>query len=148
MRNKFQTRRYRGFTLIELMVVVAVVGVLLAIILPAYTGNAERARRAKAMGALMAASLAMERYFTEQSPSTYTGATLGATGVFPNKVPLEDGTTTYYNLTVNIPVAGDTFTLTATPTGSQAGETCGTLTLNNLGVKTASGGSLDDCWDR
>ena len=97
MRNKF-----KGFTLIELMVVVIIIGILSAIAYPSYLDSVRKTRRADAQGALMQLNNAMERVFTQNNTYQPGGAnpTFGAaaTDIFPsNQIPL-DGSTKYYTL--------------------------------------------------
>ncbi len=130
----------KGFTLIELMIVVAIIAILASVAYPAYTEHTRQARRADGQAALLQAANAMERYYTANY--SYAGAALGAGGIFPAAVPL-DGGTTYYNLTITNQTAS-TFTLNAAPVGAQTGDRCGTMTLDETGAKTAAEA---DCWN-
>lgn len=129
----------RGFTLIELVIAVAVVGILAAIAYPSYQAQMQKSRRAEAKAALVAAAVQLERYFTERN--TYATATLGTTGVYPAQS--EHG---YYTLAVT-GLGTTTFTLRATPAGVQSGDPCGVLAYDNAGNKTKTGSlPLDQCW--
>lgn len=138
--------RQDGFTLIELMIVVVIVAILAAIAYPNYQEHVRKTRRADCEGALMSLGNALERYFTNNS--TYVGATLGdgstATDVFVAKCPIE-GDAVYYNLNIASQSA-TAFQVQATPTGAQANDRCGTLSLDQTGMKGASGGDVDECW--
>lgn len=134
-----------GFTLIELMIVVAIISILAAIAIPSYQSHIAKTRRADAQGALLQLANVMERYYTEQSPFTYVGASLGsaATDIFANQSP---GTgTAFYNLSISA-VAVNSYTLTATPTNAQSSDSCGTLTLTSAGVKGVSKSTVAACW--
>lgn len=131
----------KGFTLIELMIVVAIVGIIAAIAYPSYTEYVERARRSDAQGALMGLAAAMERH--RASNGNYQGAAsgggnTGAPAIFPDEAPI-DGSTKYYDLTIDdgtttgidVGANGNVFALIATPKNAQAGD--GILTLDHTG---------------
>jgi type IV pilus assembly protein PilE len=133
-----------GFTLIELMITVAIVGILASIAIPSYQGSVMKSRRADAQGALLGFANAMERYFTVNNK--YTGAAVGGgnTGVptiFSVTSPV-DGGTPYYNLTISAATASS-YTLSAAPIGFQASDTCGTLTITQTGAKSPT---TTGCW--
>jgi type IV pilus assembly protein PilE len=120
-----------GFTLIELMITVALVAVLAAIALPAYQDSVRKARRSTAQANLVELSSFMERYFTENN--TYVGVTIAATGI----------TNDFYTFTNPIPnLSATSFTLTAVPQGGQAVDSCGTLRLTQTGAQTPA----TNCW--
>jgi len=123
----------KGFTLIELMIVIAIIGILASIAYPAYTDSVTKTRRAMAQANLTELASYMERHFTENN--TYTGATIAASGIAND----------YYTFTSPIPnLSATAYTLTAEPTGSQASnDSCGDLTLSQSGVK---GADTTDCW--
>ncbi|MGH8570020.1 MAG: type IV pilin protein [Gammaproteobacteria bacterium] len=149
-------KKETGFTLIELMVTVAIVGILAAIAYPSYLEQIRRTRRADAQGALLGLANAMERYFTENNRytgaagTTATPADTGAPRIYATQSPL-DGTAKYYNLTISAAAAAS-FSLNAAPisTSAQNGDKCGTFTLTHTGARGISGGASGvtsaDCW--
>lgn len=160
MKTTNSSRRSQpGFTLIELFIAVAIIGVLVAIALPAYRESIARSRRVDAQVALGGLAVAMERYYSSQTPATYAGATIGAGGIFPNQSPL-DGARKFYTLSITLSPNTTTptgFTLRATPiAGSgQQSDRCGTFTLASTGLRGLEiGGSavpgsdtrIADCW--
>lgn len=128
-----------GFTLIELMIVVAIIAILGAIAYPSYVRYVQETRRTDATTALEAAAQQLERYYTERN--TYSTAILGTGGVYPNASP--NG---YYTLSLT---SGDaTYTLTATPAGAQATDDCGSFSLNEQGTQAVTGTQgATKCWN-
>lgn len=125
-----------GFTLIELMFVVAIIGIVAAIAYPNYQGYVEKARRGDAQGVLMQFASAMERYYTQNN--TYAGADDGngvpgapPSDLFPDEAPL-DGNAKFYDLTIQ-DLQANSFTLRATPKNGQSGD--GFLQLHSNGVR-------------
>lgn len=144
-----------GFTLVELMIVIAIIGILAAVGYPSYVSNIVDGRRSDAMGTLASFANAMERRYAGGA-NTYLGAaTTGAdTGapdasVFASEAPLS-GADKYYNLTIAAATA-TTYTLRATPKGGQASD--GYLELLSTGQKQwdrDNNGSIsgtENCWD-
>ena len=133
-------RSQRGFSAIEVLIVCAIVGILAAIALPSYLSSIQKGRRSDAKSALVGAAGQMERYFTERG--TYATATLGSAGVAPSTS--ENG---YYNLSFASQTT-TSYTLSAAPTGIQAGDPCGNFTYDGQGVKGVNGGTktVADCW--
>ena len=131
---KFQS----GMTLIELMIVVAIIGILASVAYPSYQQYVLRANRAEAQAVLSETAQFMERYFTTNG--TYVGGAL-LSAVSPKGA---SGAAVKYNITPATVTTATTFTLTATPVNSQTADTtCGTLTLSNTGAQTPS---TAGCW--
>lgn len=128
-------KKVTGFSLIELMIVVAVVAILAAVAFPSYGSYVRKSHRTDAINMVMNTASQEARYYTGNNAYTNSMANLGfASGLSANG---------YYSISVS--VNGNSFTITATPQGDQANDSCGTYTYTNLGVKT-SGGSLSECW--
>jgi type IV pilus assembly protein PilE len=113
--------RQKGFTLIELMIVVAVVAILAAIAIPSYLEQTRKGRRADALRSVGDMQLALERWRAENPSYANCGGAGCGSGTYPT-FP----TSLYYTITV--PNAGvSTYTITATPAGTQQGDRCGNL---------------------
>lgn len=130
-------RLVRGFTLLELMIVVAIIAILAAIAYPNYTESVRKSRRAAATADLGELAQNLERWHTLNN--TY------ATYTIPARLTQspQQGVAFY---TIAVVRAQNTFTLTATPTGAHAGDRCGALTLNQAGTKGVGGASIAECW--
>ncbi|WP_367186578.1 type IV pilin protein [Rhodoferax sp.] len=126
-----KTTKPHGFTLIELMIVVAIIGILAAIAVPSYQNYVKQARRTDAQAYMLDLALKEEKHRVNNT--SYADHTNTALGV---------ANTSYYTFT--IVAADNTYTITATATGTQVNDTgCTPLTLNQSGVKGPSG-----CWKK
>ncbi len=137
-RIHMRVNRASGFSLIELMVVVAIIGILASIALPSYNDHQRKARRSAGAACVSAVAQGMERYYT--TALTYVGA--------PAATVLDDvcepEVLTFYTIsTAN--VAAKTYTVSAAIVsgGKQAGDSCGTLSLNQAGAKSPT---TAGCW--
>ncbi|MBA1146518.1 type IV pilin protein [Ectothiorhodospiraceae bacterium WFHF3C12] len=145
--------REKGVTLLELMIVVAIIGILAGIAYPSYQTHVTETRRTDAMGALNGLAAAMERYYTENlsyEGAAAGGADTGAPDIFPTQAPL-DGNRKFYDLTIQTLPSSDSYVLRATPINGQVGD--GYLELTNAGARRwdrNNNGAIDageDCWD-
>lgn len=140
MSELVRSQRSCGFTLIELMVVVAIVAILAAVALPSYLSQVAKSRRAEAEAVLVESAQSLERFFTQQN--TYVGAALP----YP-KAPRE-GSAKYYDIEFEAgePTAS-TYVIKAVPAGAMAGDECGTLSIDNTGAHAVSGSAaVEFCW--
>ncbi|MFC5577510.1 type IV pilin protein [Lysobacter niabensis] len=128
--------RQKGFTLIELMIVVAVVAILAAIAIPNYLEQSRKGRRADALRSVGDMQLALERWRSENPSYADCGGGGCGSGTYPT-VP----TSPYYTITVN--ATASTYTITATATGAQSGDRCGNLSATVGGKPDWSGDA--DC---
>ena len=127
----------KGFTLVELMIVVAIIGILAAVAYPSYTGYVQKANRADAIDSLLSLAGRMEEFYLNND--SYVGATVGAAGTVGSNQTSEG------LYTLSIPAAtAFAYTITATPVA--ADPECTTFTLNQLGQKGATGTSAATCW--
>lgn len=126
----------RGFTLIEMVVALAIVAILIIVSLPNYEEQMMQGRRSDGSTALTIFSQRVERYFLENG--SYSGAT---TSIYKE-------TSDEKHYTLSITTTDNSYQLQATATGVQVGDTlCGNLTLNEKGERGITGsGSVVDCW--
>lgn len=125
--------RLAGFTLVELMIAVVIIGTLSAIAIPIYSQQVRKSHRTDTQTSMMELSV---RQTSWRSNHTSYGTMGDVTGLSP---AIADPSDSYYNVT--IAAGASTYTITATPQGSQALDSCGTMTLNQSLVGTPA-----DCW--
>lgn len=141
MRTMKPTRYGRGLTLVELMIVVAVMAILATIAYPLYTAQTQKARRADARSVLLELAQAEERVFSVNGSYAGSGSLPGYADIVGRLDRNGDGTPDNYAIAVT--AGTTTFTVTATPTGAQAGDDCSELRINQLGVRSGNGSG---CW--
>ena len=136
------SRRAGGFTLIELMIAIAILAIIMGIAIPSYTQYVLKSGRADAKSALFGAAQTLERCFTRYSAYNDGNCPLanGATEMSEND-----------KYEVTVATTATTFTLTAAPKNSQTKDTdCTSFTLTHTGQKRANGGTdaadIEECW--
>lgn len=120
-----------GFTLVELMIVIAIIGVLSSLAYPSYVSHVKKANRADGIDSLLALAGRMEEFYMNND--TYAGATVASADSSEKLYKLSITAQTAFAYTIQAaPVDGDSY--------------CGNLTLNSLGVKGVSAGTVANCW--
>jgi type IV pilus assembly protein PilE len=142
----------RGFTLVELMIVIVIAAILLAITIPSYINHVRKARRVDAKTALLDLAGREERFFNTNNTYSSVPSDLGYNGTLP--MAIGSGSTSYYQVTTIAVTAGSAgppmvppaYTITAIPTGDQVNDApCQNFTLYSTGQQTSSP-STTDCW--
>ena len=150
-------RRQRGFTLIELMITVAIVAILSAIAYPSYSDYIARGRRAEAQSQLMQSAQWMERFYAENYSYSQNTAGVAVTdaALFPARYSQSptSGTASY---TIAVAATATTYTVTATRAGPMVEDKCGNFQITHTGVRqlvgfsTSAGASqvlaMQSCW--
>ncbi len=150
-----------GFTLIELMIVVVVVGILSAVAYPSYLEYVARGHRTQVKVQLQAAQQWMERYYSERyfygnALDSETPPTAFAKQSFAASPPVGEGDARY-TIAVAPNGGGNGYLITATRVGGMKDDACGSPTVNHLGVKSVVDGSqggkfqdaaaaVEQCW--
>lgn len=144
-----RTGNAKGFTLIEMMIVVVIIAILAAIAYPSYMKYVYRARRSDGQNLLMLIAAAEERYYTNFNTYTKNIALASPNGL---GFPSTSNGSLYYNASVDVGLTGDiktSFIATAKPVAPQDGDTsCPTLTIDNTLAKTPTPGQQANgsCW--
>jgi type IV pilus assembly protein PilE len=151
-----------GFTLIEIMIVIAIVGILAAVAMPSYTSYIARARRADARTQLVQAAQFMQRFYAANDQYTQDrsgNSILGSSVGMPDNLRKSpaDGTAVYQlntsittagNYTATVTVSAYTLTMAPISGGSAATDACGMFTITSAGVRGVASATKtrDECW--
>lgn len=138
--KQYKNHKSTGFTLIELMITVAIIAILASIALPSYNAHVLKSKRVEGRAYLMNAAALLERYYSDNNRFAI------ATNTMPAEVATLAGATSetgLYTGSMTVATPYQTYTITATPNFTDA--ECTTLTLTEASVK-GSTGSGGDCW--
>lgn len=127
-----------GFTLIELMITVAILAIIAAVAIPSYSSYVDRGKRAEARTALLDIAARQERHYSNNRQYTATLSDLKMPGMSENG---------YYTLSVAASGSNQDFDATATPSG-WTDDKCGNLSIDETGAKTQSLGDRASCWGK
>lgn len=137
-----------GFTLLELLIVVAIMGILTSIALPAYQNSVIRSGRAEAKTELLQVASDQERYFSNFNTYVDDALPLNTPVVADRDRTTQNG---FYAISVSACAGGTIatcFLATATAQNDQTADSCATLTYSDTGARGATGDTTDECWQR
>ncbi|MEM7543458.1 MAG: type IV pilin protein [Pseudomonadota bacterium] len=139
------TKKQHGFTLMELMITVVIIGILAAVAYPQYNNYTKRARRGEARNFLIDAAARQERYYFDNNSYANTTALLGYASA--------NSENNWYTLGIAAGATSDittSYTMTATRAGVMVGDECGNYTLDSRGTEglASSSEAVADCWAR
>ena len=126
--------KQRGFSLVELLITIAILGLLVAIAVPSYRGQAIRGARTEAIDEILRIAQFEQQTFTRTNQYAAPAN---------NPYITQNGR---YQIATVINNGGQGYMITAAPQGGQANDPCGTLSLDEVGRKGSTGGNAADCW--
>lgn len=129
-------RNRKGFTLLEILIVIVILGVIAGLAIPVFTSNIQKSRAQEALASLAATRNALVLYYATTGNQSYVGATLANIGYDPNLVVGGQVHNFTYALSS---LAATTFLITATCPVATCGAGTNTVTLNQAGVTTRTG---------
>lgn len=135
---------FAGYTLVELLITVAIIGIIAAVALPSFQASSMRAARSEAQAALLEAASDQERFYSANS--SYSANALPLANPAQEFKTSRDG---HYQISIAACDTGtiaNCFVATATPQGGQASDACTTLTLTDTGIRGSTGAAVDECW--
>ncbi|MBS0357774.1 MAG: prepilin-type N-terminal cleavage/methylation domain-containing protein [Proteobacteria bacterium] len=139
----FNSKKSLGFTLIELIIVITIIGILATLAFPSYEKYIIKTRRIDGQTALLNLAAQMEHYFFQHH--TYAGATIGSGNLDTDVLASNQSPEGWYTLSITTQNTTD-FSLKATPNNTKD-TLCDSLTLDSLGIKNQTGtGTVKDCW--
>lgn len=144
--SRYQRQRLDGFTLMEIMIALVIVGILTSLALPVFKNNLLRSRRSEGRSVILQVASDQERFFSNNA--------IYSTDALPLANPTEatrDSADGLWQVTVAACGGGNInncFVATATAQGKQVDDSCDTITLSNTGVRGASGDTVEECWTR
>lgn len=134
--------RSRGFTLIELMITVAVIGILAAVAYPAYLDQVRKARRAEAQATLLNISARQQQMLLDTR--SYVAAATAADIPAALNISVPNTVTQTYDIAITVGTATvPSFVVTATPKGTQSADKCNVMSIDQTGSKSAA---IATCW--
>ena len=137
--SRMEDAKYRGFTLIELMIVVAIVAIVLSVAIPNYQAYGIRTNRSEAISNMLELSQWMERQFTVFG--SYNDPGIAAPPITTSPKTAASGGATINYLLSNASTA-ITYTITATPQANQTNDSCGTLSIDQASRECITGGAI------